>query len=207
MIPYDICLSFSVWLTCLRKLNKSSFEVSVSLHIGRNWYSRFWKPCCQVVFIYTVFFILRRTIRYYCSPWLWGNWGSGSFKISLESTELRSGGKHGGGLVAKSCPTLVIPWTVAHKAPLSMGFSRKEYWSGLPFPSPGDLSNPRIEPGSPALQADSLLTELRGKPRWRAYLTLKPSLFTFPSICGCFPALQFVYLFILSLFSGSIWRT
>ena len=45
-----------------------------------------------------------------------------------------------------------------------MGFSRQEYWSGLPFPSPGDLPNPGIEPGSPALQADSLLTELPGKP-------------------------------------------
>ena len=45
-----------------------------------------------------------------------------------------------------------------------MGFSRQEYWSGLPFPSPGDPPNPGIEPGSPALQADSLLTELSGKP-------------------------------------------
>ena len=43
------------------------------------------------------------------------------------------------------------PWTVANQAPLSMGFSRQEYWSGLPFPSPGDLPNPGIEPGSPAL--------------------------------------------------------
>ena len=65
-----------------------------------------------------------------------------------------------GGLVAKSCPTLAIPWTAACQAPLSMGFSRQEYWSGLPFPSPGDLSDPEIEPGSPALQADSLPTEL-----------------------------------------------
>ena len=65
----------------------------------------------------------------------------------------------GGGLVAKSCLTLVTPWTVAHQAPLSMGFSRQEYWSGLPFPSPGDLPDPGIEPGSPALQADSLPTE------------------------------------------------
>ena len=47
------------------------------------------------------------------------------------------------------------PWTVAYQAPPSMGFSRQEYWSGLPFPSPGDLSNPGIEPGSPALQADA----------------------------------------------------
>ena len=61
----------------------------------------------------------------------------------------------GCGLVAKLCPTLVNPWTVAGQAPLSMGFSRKEYWSVLPFPSPGDLLNPGIEPGSPALQADS----------------------------------------------------
>ena len=51
------------------------------------------------------------------------------------------------------CATL---WTVAHQAPLSMGFSRQEYWSGLPCPSPGDLPNSRIEPVSPALQADSL---------------------------------------------------
>ena len=49
------------------------------------------------------------------------------------------------------------PWTVAYQASLSMGFSRQEYWSGLPFPSPGDLPEPGIEPTSPALQADSLL--------------------------------------------------
>ena len=53
----------------------------------------------------------------------------------------------------------VIPWTVAHQAPLSMGFSRQEYWSRLPFPSPGDLPETGIEPGSPELQADSLLFE------------------------------------------------
>ena len=46
------------------------------------------------------------------------------------------------------------PWTVAHQAPLSMGFSRQEYWSGLPFPSPGDIPDPGIEPRSPLLQAD-----------------------------------------------------
>ena len=56
-------------------------------------------------------------------------------------------------------------WTVAHQAPLSMGFSRQEYWSGLPFPSPGDLPNPGIEPGSPALQADALSSEPPGKPK------------------------------------------
>ena len=65
-----------------------------------------------------------------------------------------------GGLVAKSCPTLAIPWTGACQAPLSMGFSRQEYWSGLPFPSPGDLPDPGTKPRSPALQADDLPTEL-----------------------------------------------
>ena len=65
-----------------------------------------------------------------------------------------------GGLVTKSCLTLETPWTVACQAPLSMRFSRQEYWSGWPFPSPGDLPDPGIEPRSPALQVDSLLTEL-----------------------------------------------
>ena len=56
------------------------------------------------------------------------------------------------------------PWTVARQAPLSMGFSRQEYWSGLPFPSPGDLPNPGIEPRSPTLEADALTSESPGKP-------------------------------------------
>ena len=58
----------------------------------------------------------------------------------------------------------MTPWTAAHQAPLSMRFSRQGYCNGLPFPSPGDLCNPRIGPRSPALQADSLPTELQGKP-------------------------------------------
>ena len=58
----------------------------------------------------------------------------------------------------------VNPWTVAHQVPLSMGFSRQENWSGLPFPSPGDLSDPGIEPQSPALQEDALTSEPPGKP-------------------------------------------
>ena len=63
-----------------------------------------------------------------------------------------------------SCVRLFVTlWTVAHQAPLSMGFSRQEYWSGLLFPSPGDLPNPGIEPGSPVLQEDSLLAEPREK--------------------------------------------
>ena len=67
--------------------------------------------------------------------------------------------------VAQSCPNLVTTWTVAHQAPPSMGFSRQEYWSGLPFPSPGDLPNPGIEPGSPGspkLQVDALPSEAPG---------------------------------------------
>ena len=67
-------------------------------------------------------------------------------------------------LVAQSCPTFAIPWTVARQTPLPMEFSRQEYWSGLPFPSPGNFPNPGIKHGSPALQADSLPTEPPGKP-------------------------------------------
>ena len=55
-------------------------------------------------------------------------------------------------------------WTVARPTPLSMGFSRQEYWRRLPFPSPGDLPDPGIQPGPPTLQADSSLYEPPGKP-------------------------------------------
>ena len=61
----------------------------------------------------------------------------------------------------------VIPWSVVYQASLSIGFSRQVYWSGLPFPSPGDLPNPGIEPRSPALQADALRSEPPGKPKDR----------------------------------------
>ena len=73
-------------------------------------------------------------------------------------------------LVAQSCPTLCGPMdcsTTPPKVPLSMEFSGQEYWSGLPFPSSGDLPDPGIEPGSPALQADSLLSE---PPGWSQLL-------------------------------------
>ena len=66
----------------------------------------------------------------------------------------------GEGEVAQSCLTLCDPMNcVAHQAPPSMGFSRQEYWSGLPFPSPGDLPDPGIEPRSAALEADALTSE------------------------------------------------
>ena len=66
-------------------------------------------------------------------------------------------------LLIQSCPTLCSPWTVARKPPPSMEFSMQGYWSGLPFPFPGDLPDPGIKPESPALQADSLSSKLPGK--------------------------------------------
>ena len=60
--------------------------------------------------------------------------------------------------------SFLTPWTVAHQAPLSMGFLRQEYWRGLPFPTPGDLPNPEIEPKSPALAGGFFTSEPPGKP-------------------------------------------
>ena len=79
----------------------------------------------------------------------------------------------------------VTPWTVAYQVPLSMGFSRQEYWRGLPFPSPGDLPDPGIELRSPALQADALLSEPPGKhlpPRrdFSIYKTTKRYCYVYP---------------------------
>ena len=65
------------------------------------------------------------------------------------------------------------PWTVAYQAPLSLGFSRQQYWSGLPFPSPGDLPNPGIKPRSPALQTDGLLSEPPGKSQISVRIDMK----------------------------------
>ena len=66
----------------------------------------------------------------------------------------------------------MIPWTVAHQAPLSMGFSRQEYWHGLPFSSLGDLPDSRIEPESPALAGRFFTTESPGKPPITWYLNI-----------------------------------
>ena len=74
-------------------------------------------------------------------------------------------------LVAKSCLTPLQPHGYSHEATLSMGFSRQEYWSGLPFPSSGDLSNPGIQPGFPTLQADFLQSEPPGKTFKRIFNT------------------------------------
>ena len=68
-------------------------------------------------------------------------------------------------LLAQLC-TSATPWTVARQAPLSMGFSRQEYWSGLPCPPPVDLPDPGIKPGSPTLQVDSFPSKPPGKPSY-----------------------------------------
>ena len=88
------------------------------------------------------------------SPWSWtSNHNKCVCKPPMFSTLLLS------------CVSLfVTPWIVAHQAPLSIGFIRQEYWSGFPWPPPGNLPNPGIEPGFPGLQVDSLPSEPPGKP-------------------------------------------
>ena len=75
----------------------------------------------------------------------------------------------------------VTPWIVAYQAPLSMEFSRQKYWSGLPFPSPGDLPNPEIKPRSPTSQADALPSEPPGKPCIRACSSVNKNI----KLCVC----------------------
>ena len=88
-------------------------------------------------------------------------------------------GNGGGGWASESCLTLVTPWTVARQAPLSMGFPRQEYWSGLPFPTPGDLPDPGIELLSPSWQADSLPLSHQGSPVFgNSHLLISYSSFT-----------------------------
>ena len=88
----------------------------------------------------------------------------------------------GGGLITQLCPTFGTPCTV-DQAPLSIGFSRQEYWSGLPFPFPEYLSNLGIESGSPALQADASQTVVQSPSRIQ--------LFAFPWTAACQPSLSF----------------
>ena len=117
--------------------------------------------------------------------------------------------------VAQSCLTLCDPWTVAHQAPLSMGFSRQEYWSGLPFPSPRDLPNPGIKPRSPALQADRrfnlwAIRDFKPYPK-SSTLTLDEDLwkqFKDPDSLNIVPVERVVVLGLLNLgwMSGTICR-
>ena len=90
--------------------------------------------------------------------------------LSLGDTIQSSALEHARDYSLSRVRLFATPWTVAHQAPPSMGFSRQEYWSGLPFPSPGDLLDPGIEPRSPALQADALTSEPPGNPRDRTHI-------------------------------------
>ena len=92
-----------------------------------------------------------KTHLMWCSQWV-----SWEYKTERES---------GSYSVVSDSATL---WTIAHQAPLSLGFPRQEYWSGLLFPSPGDLSDPGIKPGSPAMQANSLPSEPPRKPKQKS---------------------------------------
>ena len=106
--------------------------------------------------------------------------------------------------VSQSCPTLATLWTVAHQAPLSMGFSRQECWSGLPFPSPGDLPYPGIKPGSPALAGGFFTIWATGETQ---RLLLVPVLGVKPGLPGWKPGIlttkpyaketRFKYLFLI----------
>ena len=109
-----------------------------------------------------------------------------------------SGLEYGGCLVTKSCLTLATPQTVVWQAPLSMGFSRQEYWSGLPFPSPGDLPHPGIKPGSPVFEGRFLTTE----PPWIAFFPKTPDLFLMSSHVlknGLYDHLLFLSSFTFSI--------
>ena len=89
----------------------------------------------------------------------------GILHFSLILTAIEQGKYYFLKVKSLSCVQLfATPWTIAYQAPLSMGFSRQGFWSGLPFPSPEDLPNPGIKPGSPILQADALPSEPPGKP-------------------------------------------
>ena len=82
-------------------------------------------------------------------------------------------------LVAQLCLDSATPWTVVCQAPPSMGFSRQEYWSGLPFPSPGDLPDPWIESRSPTLQADSLPSQ----SLWKPYICISEYIYVYLNHC------------------------
>ena len=96
----------------------------------------------------------------------------------------------------------MTPWTVARQALLSIGFSGIEYWSGLPFPSPGDLPDPRIKPGSPVLQADSLLSKPQGSLLYHlpSYLGIDSHLYPYLWALLCHSTLISVLFFSVCVF-------
>ena len=101
----------------------------------------------------------------------------------------------------------MTPWTVAYQVPLSMGFSRQEYWSGLPFPSPGDRPDPGIKPRSPALEVDALLSEPPGKSFWQYWVFVASRLSSSCREWGCsLAAMHRLLLVVASLaVDGGIW--
>ena len=93
----------------------------------------------------------------------------------------------------------VTPWTIAYQAPLTMGFSRQEYWRGLPFSSPGDLPNPGIEPGSPALQTDALPSEPPGN-YYYTYQIADPAVGCLCALCTFISVfLSIIIIFFIAL--------
>ena len=111
-------------------------------------------------------------------PWLW--WKSILFLILLKI--LLGQLVYNWKVKSLGCVQLLaIPWTVDYQAPPPMGFSRQEYWSGLPFPSPGDLPNPGIEPRCPTLEADALTSEPPGKPRIQLDHSILPCFWEYSS--------------------------
>ena len=96
-------------------------------------------------------------------------------------------------------PLFSTPWTVAYQAPPSMGFCRQDCWSGLPFPSPGDLPGPGIEPGSPALQADALPSKPPGKPVHQEAQKKKPSTKQKDNLLNGKMYLQIIYLIKINI--------
>ena len=94
----------------------------------------------------------------------------------------------------------VTPWTVAHQAPLSMEFSRKQYRSGLPFPSLGDLSDPGTEPRTPALQADYFLSESPRKPH--IHRGRRENMYIYINTCVCMNA--YIHIPYWFCFSGAL---
>ena len=96
--------------------------------------------------------------------WTWVSWTEGRFFTVWATKRLLTKVKNRLCMWGYACMCVGTQWTVTYQAPLSMGFSRQDYWSGLPFPSPGNLSHPGIEWGSPTLLADALPSEPPGKP-------------------------------------------
>ena len=150
-------------------------------------------------------YILRKALISYCNQLLWKTGAYDKDSPSWPNSCRAPGSAPSSRSVcamcsiAQSCPTLATSWTVAHQASLSMGFPKQECWSGLPFPSLGNLGSTGIEPRSPALQACSLPTEPLGKPQ---FYFIHSSVYTLIWITQSshprFPTL-FQYLYVYSL--------